>query len=91
VLRPDVQKEFNIFKGASPSRTDADTASYDACAQKTLTAFKAGRVIGNARSYMNPPAVGDYMDLLVEYFDSPGMTADQAVDRFAKIVLNALN
>jgi glucose/mannose transport system substrate-binding protein len=90
VVRPDVQREFNIFKGATPARTDADTNGFDPCSQKALGAFKAGKVVGNARSFMNPPAVGDYMDLLVEYFDSPSMTADQAVDRFAKIVLNAL-
>jgi glucose/mannose transport system substrate-binding protein len=91
VLEPDVQRDFNTFKGASPARTDADTSSYDACSQKTLAAFKAGRVVGNARTFMNPPAVGDYMDLISEYFDSPEMTADEAVDRFADIVMNGLD
>jgi glucose/mannose transport system substrate-binding protein len=89
---PETQKEFAKAKGAIPPRTDVDVAGFDSCAQKAVSAFRdPTRVVGNARSYLSPAAVGDYIDLLSEYFDDPDMTSDQAVDKFADIVENGLN
>ncbi len=91
ILDPQVQVDFSRAKGAIPPRTDVDISGLDKCAQTAAAAYRdPARVVGNARTYLNPPAVGDYMDLLTEYFDAPDMSSDEAVERFADIVENGL-
>jgi glucose/mannose transport system substrate-binding protein len=89
---PTTQVEFNIKKGAIPARNDIDVAKsgqFDACSLKAVAAYRndAG-VVGNVKLFLSPDQSGSLADLLAEYFNTPGMSTDEAMDRFAGILSN---
>jgi glucose/mannose transport system substrate-binding protein len=83
-----VQKDFNALKGSVPSRTDVDMAGADACSQTAMTALrnKTGHV--QRASMMVPPQVdGELRDLVSEFWNNPSMSIDEAMERYAELVL----
>ncbi|MFI5015291.1 MAG: ABC transporter substrate-binding protein [Hyphomicrobiales bacterium] len=92
VFEPDVQIDFTIKKGAIPARNDIDVAKtgrFDECSQKASEAYRndAG-VVGNVKIFLSPDQSGSLADLLAEYFNTPGMSTEEAVGRFASIITN---
>ena len=86
-MDPATQSAFSALKGSIPARSDADVSHLNACSQTASSAFNdPTRLVANSRNYLTPSSVGDITDLLVEFVDSPDMTADEAVDRLAEIV-----
>lgn len=89
MMEADTQRKFSLAKGSIPPRKDVDIGEFNACAKKSYEAFNdPNRLVGQSRSFISPPTVGEYLDLLIEYMDSPEMTTDDAVDRFAGIILS---
>ncbi|EJJ27120.1 ABC transporter substrate-binding protein [Rhizobium sp. CF142] len=89
LVEADTQQKFSIIKGSIPPRKDVDISRFNTCAKASYAAFNdPKRVVGNDRTFLTPPAVGDVMDLLIEFMDTSEMKASDAQARFADIVLN---
>src|SRR5687767_14033027 len=87
VMDPATHSAFTALKGSIPARSDADVSQLNACSQTASAAFNdPAHLVANSRNYLTPSSVGDITDLLVEFVDSPTMTADDAVNRLAEIV-----
>jgi glucose/mannose transport system substrate-binding protein len=88
LVEPETQQKFSMIKGSIPPRKDVDISKFNTCAKASYAAFNdPKRVVGNDRSFLTPPAVGDLMDMLIEFMDTPEMTVSDAQSRFADIVL----
>jgi len=89
-MTPQTQLDFNLKKGAIPPRTDvqvAGNAMFDECTQIAASTYTKGvDVVGNSASLITPDAMGSVVDLVSEYFNSPDMKTDQALERFASIL-----
>jgi glucose/mannose transport system substrate-binding protein len=92
VMNPVTQVEFTLKKGGLPSRTDIDITKdsrFDECSQKASAVYKGGGgVVGNSQLFLTPDSSGALLDLLSEYFNTPAMSTDEAIGRFASIVKN---
>jgi glucose/mannose transport system substrate-binding protein len=89
LVEPETQKKFSMIKGSIPPRNDVDISNFNTCAKASYAAFSdPTRVVGNDRSFLSPPAVGDLLDMLIEFMDTPDMTVADAQTRLADIILN---
>jgi glucose/mannose transport system substrate-binding protein len=94
IMDPEVQVAFNIAKGAIPARNDVDPSALDACAQATLTAFKANDTGGTAvptfagTHAANAAVVGAATDVITEFFNTD-MTADTGATALADAIAAA--
>lgn len=89
MVEPKTQQQFTLANGSIPPRSDVDISEFNTCAKTSYAAFTdPNRVVGNSRTYLTPPSVGDVLDLLIEFIDTPEMTVSEAQDRLADIILN---
>lgn len=87
MLSPEIQLAFNAKKGSVPVRTDVDTSSMDACARKGAAALKdARRQVPSINYLISPDEVGALNDVITEYLNSAGESADDFVKKFAAAV-----
>jgi glucose/mannose transport system substrate-binding protein len=84
------QLDFNVKKGSIPPRTDVAVVGnpqFDACTQTAATIYnKSVDVVGNSALLISADEMGLVVDLVSDYFNSPDMTTDAALDRFAAIL-----
>ena len=90
-LDKTVQRDFNILKGSSPSRTDVGTDGFSGCGLKSVAdreaALKSGSMIGSfaQNSGRQPPEVrGVFEDVINQFGNDPSMTPQAAVDKIAE-------
>lgn len=88
IVNPETQVAFNLKKGSLPIRGDVDLASANACMKKGLEVLAAGNTIPSVDMMIAPDTVGQIQDLLTEFFASD-MTAKEAQDTFADVLLSA--
>ncbi len=89
-MSPETQVAFNLKKGSLPVRGDIDLAAANDCMQKGLDILAAGNLIPSVdklldRRYHRPRS----NDVMVEFFNDPSMTPEDAQARFAQIIANA--
>jgi len=90
LLTPAVQIAFNSKKGSVPVRTDLDVSSMDQCAQKGFAALKDPKKQIPGPSYLiSPDENGALNDVITQYLNTPGETADDFVAKFAAAVKSA--
>lgn len=87
-LDTTVQRDFNVLKGSSPSRTDVGTAGFSGCGLKSVlareAALKSGSMIGSfaQNSGGQPPAVrGVFEDVVTQFGSDPKMTPEAAIQK----------
>jgi len=90
MLAPEVQIAFNTKKGSVPVRTDLDVSSMDQCAQKGVAALKdPKRQIPSQTYLISPDENGALNDVITQYLNTPGESADEFVAKFAAAVKSA--
>ena len=90
MLTPEVQIAFNTKKGSVPVRTDLDVSSMDQCAQKGVAALKdPKRQIPSQTYLISPDENGALNDVITQYLNTPGESADEFVAKFAAAVKSA--
>lgn len=89
VVAPATQLGFSQHKGSIPVRSDIDASKADACAQKGIAIMKdRTRHVGVSEVYLTPDQNGALQDVLTAYWNSAGMTVDQAQKRVASALRN---
>jgi hypothetical protein len=87
---PQTQLDFNVKKGSIPPRTDVSVVGnprFDNCTQIAAKIYnKSVDVVGNSALLISADEMGSVVDLVSEYFNSPEMKTDDALDRFAGIL-----
>lgn len=86
---PVVLRDFAIAKDAIPPRTDVDMAGADICTQAGETALKSPETALPRLSLLKSSSVvGEIQDLVSEFWNTPSMTVDEAMERHAQIVID---
>jgi glucose/mannose transport system substrate-binding protein len=80
---PETQIEFNRKKGSLPSRLDVDVSSMDACAQAGAAALRdPARQVPTTDFLISPDLSGAVDDVITQFWNNPGMTSDEFVQKF---------
>lgn len=83
MLDPATQIAFNTIKGSVPVRLDVDVSGMDACAQAGAAALRdPKRQVPTTDFLISPDLSGALDDVITQYWNNPGMTADQFVAKF---------
>ncbi|WP_336365964.1 ABC transporter substrate-binding protein [Marinobacter sp. C2H3] len=96
ILSPKFQAVFNKAKGSIPVRTDMDMASFDACAQDSMDAFKStaksgGLVPSVAHGLANTSYVqGQIFDVVTNFANSDNPDPAEATNQLAAAIQAAL-
>ena len=90
LVSKEVQVAFNLKKGSLPIRGDIDLAAANACMQKGLVILEnPDNILPSGEQTWSSDTQGQFEDLWVEFFNDPGMSVDEAQERFVEIVENA--
>ncbi|MCV0396561.1 MAG: ABC transporter substrate-binding protein [Rhizobiaceae bacterium] len=89
LLKPETQLAFNLKKGSVPVRGDVDLEAANDCMKKGLDILAEGRTIPSGEQLMSQDSLNQINDLVVEFFNTPSMTAEDAHKRFVDIVASA--
>ncbi|MGP4845824.1 ABC transporter substrate-binding protein [Marinobacter sp. 1Y8] len=96
ILEPEFQTLFNKAKGSIPVRTDMDMSNFDACAQKSMQAFKStadsgGLVPSFAHGLATSSAVqGQIFDVITNFFNQKDADPEATAKSLASAVQSAL-
>ncbi len=92
VMEPDVQKTFNLRKGAIPPRVDVDASGFDTCAQNTLADRKADAANGGMvpsfieNTAIRPSARSALLDVITQFANTPSLSAKDAAAKLGAAV-----
>lgn len=87
MMDKDVQVAFNAKKGSVPARLDIDVNKLDACSKIGVNALqKPEQRIPSVDFLDSPDMIGAERDLAAQAWADKGMSADQFVEAFLKIV-----
>ena len=85
-----VQVDFNLKKGSLPIRGDIDLSAANDCMKKGLAILdNPDNILPSGEQTWSPDTQGQFEDLWVEFFNDPGMTPQEAQERYVEIVANA--
>lgn len=85
-----VQVDFNLKKGSLPIRGDIDLSAANDCMKKGLAILEnPDNILPSGEQTWSPDTQGQFEDLWVEFFNDPGMTPQEAQERYVEIVANA--
>jgi glucose/mannose transport system substrate-binding protein len=89
LLSPEVQVSFNLKKGSLPVRGDIDLSAANACMQKGLEILASGNILPSGDMNLSPDTQGQIEDLMVEFWNDPSYSAEEAQARYAEIIADA--
>ncbi len=89
LLSADAQVAFNLKKGSLPVRGDVDLASANDCMQKGLEILASGNILPSRDMSLSPDTQGQLQDLMVEFWNDPSFSAEEAQARYAAIIEDA--
>ncbi|WP_136658888.1 ABC transporter substrate-binding protein [Nitratireductor sp. XY-223] len=85
-----VQVDFNLKKGSLPIRGDIDLSAANDCMKKGLAILEnPDNILPSGEQTWSSDTQGQFEDLWVEFFNDPGMTPQEAQERYVEIVENA--
>ncbi|TBR41609.1 carbohydrate ABC transporter substrate-binding protein [Marinomonas agarivorans] len=96
ILEPEFQETFNLNKGSIPARLNMPRDKFDSCAHSSMDAFvatsAANTLLPSMAHGMSTPAMaqGAIYDVVTNFFNSPSMTPEKAVDVLARAVKSSL-
>ena len=83
MIGKDAQVAFNLAKGSMPIRTDVDTSSFDACAQKGLKLLKnKDTQVPVFDILLSASLVGSIDDVLTQFWNNKATQSDDVVEGF---------
>lgn len=92
ILEPKFQETFNLNKGSIPARLNMPRDQFDSCAHSSMDAFLASSSTGDLVPSMahgmaaNSMVQGAIYDVVTNFFNSPSMTSQEAVDKLARAI-----
>lgn len=89
MIAKQTQVAFNLKKGSLPVRGDVDLAAANDCMKKGLEILAAGNILPDSNQTLSPDTAGQLEDLAVEFWNTPSMTVDQAIETYADIIAQA--
>ncbi len=89
LLSPQVQVDFNLAKGSLPIRGDVDLMAANDCMKKGLEILAAGNILKDGSQSLTPDTTSQIEDLMVEFWNDPSITAEDAQSRYAAIIAEA--
>ncbi|MCC5960762.1 MAG: carbohydrate ABC transporter substrate-binding protein [Rhodobacteraceae bacterium] len=89
MISPEAQVAFNLKKGSLPVRGDVDLEAANDCMQKGLEILATGNILPDANQTFSPDTQGQIEDLMVEFWNDPNYTPEEAQRLYAEIVARA--
>ncbi|MGH1329317.1 MAG: ABC transporter substrate-binding protein [Paracoccaceae bacterium] len=89
LVSPEVQVAFNLKKGSLPVRGDVDLSTANDCMQKGLKILADGGVMPSGDQVLSADTQTQIEDLMVEFFNDPSITAEDAQKRYAALIADA--
>jgi glucose/mannose transport system substrate-binding protein len=89
LISPEVQVAFNLAKGSLPVRGDIDMSSANDCMQKGLEILASGAILPDGNQTLSPDTSGQIEDLMVEFWNDPSYSPEDAQAAYAEIIANA--
>ncbi|WP_434054265.1 MAG: ABC transporter substrate-binding protein [Roseibium sp.] len=89
MISPETQVAFNLKKGSLPVRGDVDLNAANDCMRKGLDILAGGNIIQAPDQLLSADSLTQVNDLFVEFFNNPGMSAEDAQKQFASIISGA--
>jgi glucose/mannose transport system substrate-binding protein len=89
LVSPAVQVAFNLKKGSLPVRGDVDLSTANDCMQKGLKILADGGVMPSGDQVLSADTSTQIEDLMVEFFNDPSITAEDAQKRYAALIADA--
>ncbi len=89
LLSKDVQVAFNLKKGSLPIRGDVDLSAANDCMKKGLEILASGAILPEGDQTLSPDTQGQIQDLMVEFWNDPSYSAEDAQAAYASIIADA--
>jgi len=89
MLSKQVQVDFNLKKGSLPVRGDIDLEAANDCMKKGLKILADGNILPDNNQVFTADTQGQIADLMVEFWSSEDLSAEDAQGRFADIIADA--
>lgn len=89
MLSKEVQVAFNLKKGSLPVRGDVDLDTANDCMKKGLEILASGAILPDGNQTLSPDTQGQIEDLMVEFWNDPTYSAEDAQKAYASIIANA--
>ncbi len=89
MLTKEVQVNFNLKKGSLPVRGDVDLDAANDCMKKGLKILADGNILPDANQVLSADTQGQIEDLMVEFWSSEDLSAEEAQGRYADIIADA--
>ncbi len=88
-MDPDVQRRFNLKKGAVPPRTDVSLEGFDECAKLGIKTIRDGNVLPNL-NMANPSVIASaVLDVVHAFWNNPELDPKKAAADLAAAVREA--
>lgn len=89
MMSREAQVAFNLAKGSLPVRGDVDLAAANDCMRKGLEILASGAILPDGNMTLTPDTQGQIEDLMVEFWNDPSYSAEDAQRLYAEIIANA--
>ncbi len=89
LLSKETQVAFNLKKGSVPVRGDVDLASANDCMKKGLDILAKGNILPDSNQTFSPDTQNALQDVIVQFWNTPSITPEDAQKQFADIVAQA--
>ena len=89
MMSKEVQVNFNLMKGSLPVRGDVDLAAANDCMQKGLEILASGNILPDVNQVFSSDTADQINDLMVEFWASDDLSAEEAQASYADIIANA--
>lgn len=90
LVSPEVQVAFNLKKGSLPIRGDVDLAAANDCMKKGLEVLASGNLVPSSDMAWSPDVQKQVEDLMVEFWKSDSMSAEDAHAKWVAILKTGL-
>ena len=89
IIKKETQVAFNLKKGSLPVRGDVDLDAANDCMKKGIKILAGNNVLPDLTQVVSPDTMSDLEDLMVEFWNDPSMTTEEAQERFVKVIARA--
>ena len=89
LLSKETQVAFNLKKGSVPVRGDVDLTAANDCMKKGLDILAKGNILPDSNQTFSPDTQNALQDVIVQFWNTPSITPEDAQKQFADIVAQA--
>ncbi len=89
MMSKEVQVNFNLKKGSLPVRGDVNLEAANDCMKKGLEILAGGNILPDVNQVFSSDTADQINDLMVEFWASDDVSAEDAQNRYAEIIADA--